>query len=193
MSSIASGLNKLGKSTSLRKNLGKSISTKSNKKQKNHKSTSKPRKLSQKRAIAEQLSQPRLSQRLFSGKSHLDFFTSSQANLPHYSSAVKKSAYDTAFPLSRDMQTLMKRIKINSAQKKPHSTLHLCDLQEKSTSSRRRKQLIKFKFEPKLKQGLLDPEFLSSDNKHRFSKLSPRSNFGSLLKKLKQTCQESDY
>lgn len=193
LSSLTTGLNKLGSGNSQRKNLGKSVAIKPSKLHKKPKSTSKPRKLSQKRLAVEQVNQPRLSQRLFSAKSHMDFFTNSQSNLPVYSSTMKKPTFEASVPLSKDMQTLVKRIKTKSVQKKPHSSLHPCEFQEKSTSSRGKKQLIKFKFEPKVKQGLLDPEFLSSDNKYRFSKLSPRNNFGSLLKKLKLTCQKSDY
>lgn len=159
---------------------------------KNEKSTGKLKKVSQKKIKVMKPHESIFSQRLFSSGPNLDFFTSSHSKLPQVIRNSKKQKMEAKPIKTKDLNALLSTIKSKSVQKKLIPKQLDLEPPEKS-SSRSKKKLTKLKFEPRSFKVVGDNEFMSSDNKFKFTKLSPRGDFDTLVKKLKLTCQKSDY
>lgn len=192
LQSLATGLGEFNQTAAHTGNLANQSVFESQKQMKKQKSTGKIRRTSQKKAKLDKPPDSIFSQRLFSKGPNLEFFTSSHSKLPISGSNLKKQRPNAKFPKVNDLNSLISNIKSKSIQKKLTCKPIDADRPEKS-SSRSKKGMAKMKFEPKAYKFLGETEFLSSDSKFKFTKLSPRGDFDSLVKKLKLTCQKSDY
>lgn len=192
LQSLATGLGELNPGgTTSNYNVNRSV-YESQRHLKKEKSTGKLKRSGQKKTKVAKPQESIFSQRLFSSGPNLEFFTSSHSKLPPATRNTKKPKLETKPLKAQDLQALISTIKSKSVQKKLIPKQNDPELPEKS-SSRSKKKLTKLKFEPRSFKIVGDQEFLSSDRKFKFTKLSPRGDFDTLVKKLKLTCQKSDY